>query len=336
MMEKVKINDKKKEVNKFFNEFKTFIARGNVLDLAVGVVVGGAFSKIVSSLVNDIITPLIGIIIGGKDLGVQHYPRFNSPDEIALNLLDIGFNMVSLANNHSLDMNEVGVLNSVNFWRNKNVVVSGQNDSFEDRESKIKVYEQNGIKYAFLAYTDMTNGLTMPAGKDYLVNVYSDEQAKGDIDKVSGGFSLFKTLRTNDGKEINDFCNEHYLVKEENGTVTVYASNTNQNVLTSETATTNLVEMKDKALKALEDYQVAYGNNTYGLVAYILNIVRIYSIPFGFVGIVFAAIYRYVIGIRKLDVQDKGFGVLVAIITVMVICQVLPLIFAIVVRGWRG
>ena len=114
------------------------------------------------------------------------------------------------------------------------------------------------------------------------------------------------------------------------GTVTVYASNTNQNVLTSETATTNLVEMKDKALKALEDYQVAYGNNTYGLVAYILNIVRIYSIPFGFVGIVFAAIYRYVIGIRKLDVQDKGFGVLVAIITVMVICQVLPLIFAIV------
>lgn len=68
MMEKVKINDKKKEVNKFFNEFKTFIARGNVLDLAVGVVVGGAFSKIGSSLVNDIITPLIGIIIGGKDL----------------------------------------------------------------------------------------------------------------------------------------------------------------------------------------------------------------------------------------------------------------------------
>ena len=123
-------------------------------------------------------------IIGGKDLGVQHYPRFNSPDEIALNLLDIGFNMVSLANNHSLDMNEVGVLNSVNFWRDKNVVVSGQNDSFEDRESKIKVYEQNGIKYAFLAYTDMTNGLTMPAGKDYLVNVYSDEQAKADIDKI--------------------------------------------------------------------------------------------------------------------------------------------------------
>lgn len=120
------------------------------------------------------------------------------------------------------------------------------------------------------------------------------------------------------------------------GTVNVYAANTENNVLTAESATSNLVELKDKAWKSLQDYQAAYGNDTYGLVAYILNIVRIYSIPFGFVGIVIAAIYRYVIGIRKLDVQDKGFATLVGIITVMVICQVLPLIFAIVVRGWRG
>ena len=119
--------------------------------------------------------------------------------------------------------------------------------------------------------------------------------------------------------------------------VTVYAVPVDENdTINSETATTNLVELKDKALKSLEDYQAAYGNDTYGLAAYLLNIVRIYSIPFGFIGIVIAAIYRYVIGIRKLDVQDKGFGVLVAIITVMVICQVLPLIFAIVVKGWRG
>ena len=46
-------------------EFKQFIARGNVVDLAVGVIIGGAFGKIVTSLVNDIIMPLIGVIIGG-------------------------------------------------------------------------------------------------------------------------------------------------------------------------------------------------------------------------------------------------------------------------------
>lgn len=48
-------------------EFKKFIARGNVLDLAVGVIVGGAFSSIVTSLVNNIFTPLIGLIMGGVD-----------------------------------------------------------------------------------------------------------------------------------------------------------------------------------------------------------------------------------------------------------------------------
>ena len=54
-------------MKKIFNEFKEFISKGNVIDMAVGVIIGGAFSKIVSSLVNDIIMPLIGIIIGGLD-----------------------------------------------------------------------------------------------------------------------------------------------------------------------------------------------------------------------------------------------------------------------------
>lgn len=50
-----------------FKEFKEFVMRGNVLDLAVGVIIGGAFGKIVGSLVNDILMPLIGLIIGGID-----------------------------------------------------------------------------------------------------------------------------------------------------------------------------------------------------------------------------------------------------------------------------
>ena len=52
-------------MKKFINEFKTFISRGNVLDLAVGVIIGSAFNTIVNSLVNDIFMPLVGIIIGG-------------------------------------------------------------------------------------------------------------------------------------------------------------------------------------------------------------------------------------------------------------------------------
>ena len=120
---------------------------------------------------------------------------------------------------------------------------------------------------------------------------------------------------------------------------TICATNGTENTNTAELSndsTVNLVQMRDRELETLQDYQESYGDNTYGFVAYILNIIRIYSIPFGFVGIAISGIYRYIIGIRKLDVRDKGFGAMIGIITVMVICQILPLVFAIVVKGWRG
>ena len=56
-------------MKKFLNEFKTFAMRGNVIDLAVGVVIGGAFGKITTSIVNDIIMPVIGVITGGLNFG---------------------------------------------------------------------------------------------------------------------------------------------------------------------------------------------------------------------------------------------------------------------------
>ena len=116
-----------------------------------------------------------------------------------------------------------------------------------------------------------------------------------------------------------------------------YAANTNVgNEIISEETKSQLVEIKDKELQSIEDYNEAYGSTTYGLVAYILNKVRIYSIPVAFLGIAIAAIYQYVIGIRKLDVRDKGFGAMIGIVTMLIICQVLPLVFAIVVKGWRG
>jgi len=55
------------------NEFKTFIARGNVLDLAVGVVIGAAFTAIVTSMVDDLINPLIGLIVGGVDFSTLSF-----------------------------------------------------------------------------------------------------------------------------------------------------------------------------------------------------------------------------------------------------------------------
>ncbi len=97
-----------------------------------------------------------------------------------------------------------------------------------------------------------------------------------------------------------------------------------------------IIEIKENAERELQEYTELYGNESYGMTAYILDKVRIYSIPFCFVGIAISAIYQYVIGIRRLDVRDKGFGLIIAFITILVICQILPLIFALVMRGWRS
>ena len=70
-------------------EFKKFISRGNVVDLAVGVVVGGAFSKIVTSLVDNIIMPLVGIIIGGIDFTKLSFTLFDVKVEYGLFLQNV-------------------------------------------------------------------------------------------------------------------------------------------------------------------------------------------------------------------------------------------------------
>lgn len=113
---------------------------------------------------------------------------------------------------------------------------------------------------------------------------------------------------------------------------TAYASN--QQVINKQTQS-QLVEIKDKELKEIKDYNNKYGTESFGMTAYVLDKVRIYSIPFCFVGVAIAAIYQYILGVRKIDVRDRGLQLMIGIITVFVICQVLPLIFAIVVT-WRG
>ena len=97
-----------------------------------------------------------------------------------------------------------------------------------------------------------------------------------------------------------------------------------------------LIEIKESATNSIEDYKAKYGSDVYGVVAYILNIVRIYSIPFCFLGIAIAAINRYMLGVRKLDVQEKGMALMVTFITLLIICQILPLAFAVFVKFGRG
>ena len=97
-----------------------------------------------------------------------------------------------------------------------------------------------------------------------------------------------------------------------------------------------IIEIKENATNSLEDYKEKYGSDAYGVVAYILNLVRIYSIPLCFLGIAIGAIHQYVIGIRKLDTLEKGMALIVSFVTILIICQILPLAFAVFVKFGRG
>ncbi|AMO93620.1 large conductance mechanosensitive channel protein [Collimonas fungivorans] len=91
-------------------EFKTFALKGNVMDLAVGVIIGGAFGKIVDSLVQDIIMPVVGKIFGGLDFANHYFPLNGQSTELTLaeakkagavlaygNFITIALNFVILA-----------------------------------------------------------------------------------------------------------------------------------------------------------------------------------------------------------------------------------------------
>lgn len=99
---------------------------------------------------------------------------------------------------------------------------------------------------------------------------------------------------------------------------------------------TELLDMKESTKSKISSYIEQYGSVPYGIVAYVLNIIRIGSIPACFLGIAWGVLKQYVTGIRRIDIRDRGFYLIISFVTILLICQVLPLIFAIIVRGWRG
>ena len=85
------------QMKKFFSEFKEFAVKGNALDLAIGVIIGAAFKAIVDSIVNDIIMPFVGILLGGKDFTALMLKigdaeiKYGSLIQTAVNFLIVAF-----------------------------------------------------------------------------------------------------------------------------------------------------------------------------------------------------------------------------------------------------
>ena len=115
-------------------------------------------------------------ILGGTSIGLSSYPAFNSPQELGDAMIDAGFNLVSLATNHTLDRGLDGVRLSREYWNNqKDVYAFGSYNSYDEKtEIESKILTVNNISYAILNYTYGTNEIKVPTGKEYLVNLWDD------------------------------------------------------------------------------------------------------------------------------------------------------------------
>lgn len=111
-------------------------------------------------------------ILGGSSIGVSSYPAFNSPYEVGDATIDAGFNLVSLATNHTLDRGEQAIINSRDYWNSKDNVLAVGSYSSNEEKDKIQILKKNNITYTMLNYTYGTNGIKVPNNKEYLVNVW--------------------------------------------------------------------------------------------------------------------------------------------------------------------
>lgn len=111
------------------------------------------------------------VVLGGSSIGLSSYPAFNSPYEVGLDMIDAGFNMVSLATNHTLDRGIKAIENSLDFWNSTDVYTAGSYKTMEERNN-IKIKEKNNITYAMLNYTYGTNGIKRPNGYESYVNIW--------------------------------------------------------------------------------------------------------------------------------------------------------------------
>lgn len=141
-------------------------------------------------------------ILGGTELGLSDYPTFNSPYEAGDAMIDAGFNLVSLATNHTMDSGKKAVENSCNYWNEKKEVLTSGSYCSEEEKNEIRIKEKNNITYTMLNYTYGTNG--MPVSNDYLVNIWPT-----DIDNINNPekdtkYQAYKTKVKEDIEKVRD------------------------------------------------------------------------------------------------------------------------------------
>ena len=119
----------------FFGEFKTFITRGNVLDMAVGIIVGSAFTAIVNSLVNQVIMPVVGLLVGGVNFSSLRIVLKAATDTTAEVALEYGAFLQQVVNFFIIALAVFAMVKAINaFHRKKEKQVETQTQQELEKE----------------------------------------------------------------------------------------------------------------------------------------------------------------------------------------------------------
>jgi len=122
----------------------------------------------------DIAVGNLETTFAGSDRGYSSYPSFNTPESLAWAIKDAGIDLVSTANNHSLDMGYSGIESTINFLNQAGLAHTGTYTSF-DEQNKTTILNVKNLKIAFLSFSYGTNGIPIPHGKEYCINLIDKE-----------------------------------------------------------------------------------------------------------------------------------------------------------------
>lgn len=122
-------------------------------------------------------------IVAGESIGLSGYPSFNSPHEVADSVKAAGIDIVTTANNHSLDRGVDAQKQSISYLDSISLPHVGTYTS-HDAQKQVTTLFSGGIKVAFLSYTYGLNGIPIPEGKDYIVNIIDEQKIKEEISRA--------------------------------------------------------------------------------------------------------------------------------------------------------
>lgn len=132
---------------------------------------------------SDITIGSLETTFAGEERGYSNYPTFNTPDSLATALKNIGVDIISLAGNHALDYGYSGLCRTIDVLDSAGISHLGTYKTAEDQK-KLLIKNVNGLEIAFINYTYGTNGIPVPSGKDYCVNLIDKTLIKEQIEEA--------------------------------------------------------------------------------------------------------------------------------------------------------